>query len=94
MGFLKRLFSKKSKKNSKHDTNNTEDVPPTPSVEEQSAATLTPIAEGNDEDSEQEAVASRLLRSSSRRFEVVSELDYASLPPIREYFLHTFHVSD
>ena len=57
-----------------------------PSTEEQPAATLTPIAEGNDEDSEQEAVASRLLRSSSRRFEVVSELDYASLPPIREYF--------
>ncbi|KAI4523381.1 hypothetical protein K525DRAFT_178667, partial [Schizophyllum commune Loenen D] len=72
MGFLKRLFSKKSKKNSKHDTNNTEDVPPMPSVEEQPTATLTPIAEGNDEDSEQEAVASRLLRSSSRRFEVVT----------------------
>ncbi|KIY53388.1 hypothetical protein FISHEDRAFT_55250 [Fistulina hepatica ATCC 64428] len=34
------------------------------------------------EDEDQEAVASRLLRSSSARYAVVSELDYASLPPI------------
>ena len=33
---------------------------------------------------DQEAVASRLLRSSSTKFAVVSELDCASLPPIRE----------
>ncbi|KAL1743265.1 hypothetical protein HDZ31DRAFT_41377 [Schizophyllum fasciatum] len=69
MGFLKRLFSKKSKKINRHDTN--EDVPPTPSAEDL-AATLAPVTEGNDEEDEQEVVASRLLRSSSRRFEVVT----------------------
>jgi len=31
-----------------------------------------------------EAAATRLLRSSSARFAVVSEMDYTSLPPIRE----------
>lgn len=34
---------------------------------------------------EQEATASRLLRSSSAHFSVVSEVDYASLPPLREF---------
>ncbi len=34
---------------------------------------------------EQEEVASRLLRSSSLRYAVVKEVDYATLPPIREY---------
>ena len=35
-------------------------------------------------DKDGEVAASRLLRSSSARFAVVSEMDYASLPPIRE----------
>ena len=34
---------------------------------------------------EQEEVASRLLRSSSLRYAVVNEVDYSSLPPLREY---------
>lgn len=34
---------------------------------------------------EQEEVASRLLRSSSLRYAVVNEVDYAALPPLRMY---------
>ena len=34
---------------------------------------------------EQEEVANRLLRSSSLRYAVFNEVDYSSLPPLREY---------
>jgi hypothetical protein len=34
---------------------------------------------------EQEEVANRILRSSSLRYAVVNEVDYSSLPPLREY---------
>jgi hypothetical protein len=37
------------------------------------------------QEEEQEAALSRLLRSSSARFAVVSEVDYTSLPPLREF---------
>ena len=33
----------------------------------------------------QEATVSRLLRSSSARFAVMGEVDYASLPPLRKW---------
>lgn len=36
---------------------------------------------------EQEENANRILRSSSLRYAVVNEVDYSSLPPIREYRL-------
>jgi len=39
------------------------------------------------QEEEQEAAASRLLRSSSSRFTVVSEVDYANLPPMRKFYL-------
>ena len=38
------------------------------------------------EEEEHEVTVGRLLRSSSTRFAVVSELDYASLPPLRKFF--------
>ena len=36
---------------------------------------------------EQEEIANRILRSSSLRYAVVNEVDYSSLPPLREYRL-------
>lgn len=36
---------------------------------------------------EQEEIANSLLRSSSLRYAVVKEVDYSSLPPLREYRL-------
>jgi hypothetical protein len=39
------------------------------------------------QEEEHEAAASRLLRSSSSRFTVVSEVDYANLPPMRRLYL-------
>ncbi|EGN96734.1 hypothetical protein SERLA73DRAFT_184894, partial [Serpula lacrymans var. lacrymans S7.3] len=72
MGFLKKFFSigsKKSKKRSlavHHD-----ELPPIPEV-------LQPPPQ---EDENEEAI-SRLLRSSSARFPITSELDYGSLPPL------------
>ncbi len=36
---------------------------------------------------EQEEIANSLLRSSSLRYAVVNEVDYSSLPPLREYRL-------
>ena len=36
---------------------------------------------------EQEEIANSLLRSSSLRYAVVKEVDYSSLPPLREYSL-------
>ena len=40
---------------------------------------------GRIQEEEQEAAASRLLRSSSSRFTVVSEVDYSNLPPMRKF---------
>jgi hypothetical protein len=69
MGFLKRFFSVGKKRN-KQKTG----VSNHPKHE-----LLRPI-----EEDEQEAAASRLLRSSSLRFAVVHEVDYSSLPPLRK----------
>ncbi|KAF9461213.1 hypothetical protein BDZ94DRAFT_1221779 [Collybia nuda] len=66
MGFLKRIFSIGSKKSKKR-----------PHVVHDVDAGLRTI-----EEEEHEAAVGRLLRSSSARFAVVSELDYTSLPPL------------
>jgi hypothetical protein len=68
MGFLKRFFSV-GKKGNKRKTG----------TSDHSKRELGPI-----EEDEQEATASRLLRSASSRFAVVHEVDYSSLPPLRE----------
>ncbi|KAH7913828.1 hypothetical protein BJ138DRAFT_1171030 [Hygrophoropsis aurantiaca] len=72
MGFLKKFFSIGSKKSKKRalGLHSSDTVPPIPEL-------LKPCRE---EDTE--AAVSRLLRSSSARFAVGSELDYASLPPM------------
>ena len=44
------------------------------------------------EEEEHEATVGRLLRSSSTRFAVVSELDYASLPPLRKFIKIHFQI--
>jgi hypothetical protein len=72
MGFLKRLFSIGSKKNKSKRVPIIHNVPlPEP--------TIPPM---NHED--HEAAVGRLLRSTSARVAENSELDYATLPPIRE----------
>lgn len=68
MGLLKRIFSIGSKKNKK----------PKPQIVHNVDAGLRAIEE------EHEAAVGRLLRSSSARYAVVAEVDYASLPPLRE----------
>lgn len=67
MGFLKRIFSIGSKKNKKR-----------PQIVHDVDSGLRGIWE----EEEHEATVGRLLRSSSTRFAVVSELDYTSLPPL------------
>lgn len=68
MGFLKRIFSIGSKKHKKR-----------PHIIHNVDAGLRAI-----EEEEHEAAVGRLLRSSSARFAVVSEVDYTSLPPLRK----------
>lgn len=79
MGLLKRLFSIGSKKNKKQRPPVDQDVPPMP---EQPWAEIRPVV-----DEEHEAAVSRLLRSSSARYVEASELDYATLPPLRKFSL-------
>jgi len=66
MGFLKRVFSIGSKNGKKR-----------PHIVKPDTG-----LRGIWEEEEHEATVGRLLRSSSTRFAVVSELDYASLPPL------------
>ena len=68
MGFLKRIFSIGSKKNKKR-----------PQIVHNVDAKLRAL-----EEEEHEAAIGRLLRASSARYKVVSEVDYASLPPLRK----------
>ena len=75
MGFLKRflsLGSSKSRKNKK----------------KQNAANARVDAEGrilsDKRVQDPDTSANRLLRSSSTKFSVMSEIDYTSLPPLRE----------
>ncbi|KAG5724877.1 hypothetical protein E4T56_gene12591 [Termitomyces sp. T112] len=67
MGFLKRMFSLGSKKNKKQH----------PHVVRNADPKLRAL-----EEEEHEAVIGRLLRSSSTRYTVVSEVEYSSLPPL------------
>lgn len=73
MGFFKRFFSLSSKRSKKSKKQRHED---------HDIASHRPIQpETNEGD------ATRLLRSSSAHFSVVKEVDYASLPPIREFVI-------
>ena len=76
MGFFHKflsLGSRKSKKQRAARQTESRPVPP-PSKEELRR-----------QQEEQEEVASRLLRSSSLRYAVVNEVDYAALPPLRKH---------
>lgn len=73
MGFLKRLFALGTKKNKKR-------VQDIPHPEETAVPT-------NDE--EHEVAVGKLLRSTSARFVESSELNYATLPPIRGFYMPT-----
>ena len=78
MGLLKRLLSFGSKKNKKERPPIVHNVP----VPDLPWTAVTTIA-ANEE--EHEAAVGRLLRSSSARFAESSELNYATLPPLRKY---------
>ena len=72
MSFIKRFFSlSKGSKKSKKQRHEDHDT----------ASDLPAQPEATERD------ATRLLRSSSAHFSVVKEVDYASLPPIRECFI-------
>lgn len=87
MGFLKRFFSLKSigskkKQNQKQQKQDERQ-------EQQGRRQL--VLNTNEElrvldDQEHEADIGRLLRSSSARYAVVSEVDYASFPPLRRFY--------
>ena len=86
MGFIKRFLSLGSRKGKKQrnqltsaSTPGLNDFPPTSRNDRRK------------EEREQEDAARRLLRSSSAHFTVVSEVDYSTLPPIREF--NSFFVS-
>lgn len=84
MGFLKRIFSlkymgskkKQDQKQQKQDERQ----------EQKGRRQLNTHEELQVMDQEHEADIGRLLRSSSARYAVVSELDYASFPPLRELY--------
>ncbi|PFH51837.1 hypothetical protein AMATHDRAFT_46811 [Amanita thiersii Skay4041] len=85
MGFLKRIFSITSiggkKKQKKQQAQRQQQLP----YEQLQRVHVTLNSDENlqvVDDIEHEAAIGRLLRSSSARFAVVSELDYASLPPL------------
>lgn len=75
MGFLKRLLSVGGKRKRK---NGDKDVSKKGAVPSGSSRTL-PLPQ------EQEAVVNRLLHSSSTHFSVLSETEYRSMPPIRQF---------
>jgi hypothetical protein len=70
MGFLQRYFSIGTRRSKKQKGVDVYDVPPVPDLRRQHE--------------QQEETVNRLLRSSSARFAVMREVDYASLPPLRE----------
>lgn len=90
MGFIKRLLSMGSKKGKK---SKREQLGGMPYEQTAHAATQGDLLDRKKEEEEQEAKASRLLRSSSAHFAVVSEVDYTSLPPIRAHNRLTFPLS-
>lgn len=73
MGFLQNLLSLRSRRSKKHRTRMEVDTYGTP-----------PILDLRQQHDDQEATVNRLLRSSSARFAIMREVDYASLPPLRE----------
>jgi len=75
MGLLKRLFSLGSKKSKKERPPIVHNTP----IPEQPWSEVRAV-----DDEEHEAAVSRLLRSSSARFVETAELNYATLPPLRE----------
>lgn len=75
MGFLQRYFSLGTRRSKKQKGVDVYDVPPVPDLRRQHE--------------QQEETVNRLLRSSSARFAVMREVDYTSLPPLRECNLMT-----
>jgi len=78
MGFLTRLLSIGGKTRRKH-ANNDKNDKSKKNTSSLSNTRLHPIPQ------DQDAVVNRLLRSSSTHFSVLSETEYRSLPPIREF---------
>jgi hypothetical protein len=87
MSFLKRIFSLKSIKNKKKQKQQEKQQIEQQRQQQTQRQPVTLISDDQTQiidDQEHEAAVGRLLRSSSARYAVVSELDYASLPPLRK----------
>ncbi len=76
MGFFKKFLSLGSRRSKKRRAALSYETRPNPPLSREDARR---------QQEEQEEIANRLLRSSSLRYAVVNEVDYSSLPPIREY---------
>ncbi len=77
MGFFKRFLSLGGKKGRKQKRTETNTDDPGLNMDFRYHPPAT--------EEEAEAVANRLLRSSSARYAVVAEMDCSELPPLREY---------
>jgi hypothetical protein len=77
MGFFKRILSLGSKKSKRK------------ARQEDKVDSSGRIVQGSEPWQQADKEATRLLRSSSAHFSVVSEIDYTSLPPLRKiaYFV-------
>lgn len=75
MGFFKRIFSIGSKKSKRKNTRLDDHV-----VDANGRIVQVP-----EPWQQEDGDATRLLRSSSKHFAVVSEVDYSLLPPLRMY---------
>jgi hypothetical protein len=80
MGFLRRIFSKGG---GKKDRKEEPGVAPRPHSANSSRTDDALAQEWTYIDPE--AAVSRLLRSSSSRYNIVAEVDYSNLPPIRTW---------
>ena len=78
MGFFKKFLSLGSKRSKKRRAGTSFETRPNPPLSAEDARR---------QQQEQEQIANMLLRSSSLRYAVVNEVDYSSLPPLREYYL-------
>ena len=90
MSFLKRIFSLKSIKGKKKQKQQEKQQIEQQQQQQKQRQPVT-LKNSDDQlqfvdDQEHEAAVGRLLRSSSARYAVVSELDYASLPPLRKLY--------
>ena len=95
MGFLKRflsLGSSKSRKNKKKQ--NSAAANERPAVDAEGRILQSQSQSSRPKQQDPDTSGNRLLRSTSTKFSVMSEIDYTSLPPLREYIFYLVQASD